>query len=132
MTEAEYLELIQLTSDGTVGHVMNAISIIFAYLVAVFFAGNKLNRFQVISVTTIYSAFFFVFSLASVIGTMTRFVTLRNQFASEYTQIAEIYGIRNSDPVIEYGPVMMFSLMMLGWVLSILFMLNIRKTKSLK
>lgn len=53
MSPAEYIDILK---NGTVHlHFMNALYILFAYVVAVYLAGAALDRFQTVSLTTIYS-----------------------------------------------------------------------------
>ena len=125
MKPAEYLELIQQSSDGTVSHAMHALSIIFAYVVAIYFAGAELTSFQIFSITAIYTIFFFYFSLLSVLGNLVRFLALRREFASEHKEIASRYGIDQAkDRWMGFWPIPILVLF-LGWLFSILFMISV-------
>jgi hypothetical protein len=54
MTEYEYIDAMATLRDSVGFHAMNYIAILFAYLVAGYFAGQALSRFQAIAVTTLY------------------------------------------------------------------------------
>ena len=54
MTEYEYIDAMVSLIDSVGFHAMNYISILFAYLIAGYFAGHTLSRFQVLAVTAFY------------------------------------------------------------------------------
>jgi hypothetical protein len=54
MTEYEYIDAMATLRDSVGFHAMNYITILFAYLVAGYFAGQALSRFQAIAVTMLY------------------------------------------------------------------------------
>ena len=54
MTEYEYIDAMVSLRDSVGFHAMNYVSILFAYLIAGYFAGHKLSRFQVLTVTAFY------------------------------------------------------------------------------
>ncbi len=54
MTEYEYLDVMNSMRDSGGFHAMNYIAILFAYLIAGYFAGHLLSRFQVIALSAFY------------------------------------------------------------------------------
>jgi hypothetical protein len=54
MSEYEYIDAMSTFRDSAGFHAMNYIAVLFAYLVAGFFAANILSRFQVIAATVLY------------------------------------------------------------------------------
>ena len=54
MTEYEYIDAMATLRDSAGFHAMNYVAILFGYLVAGYFAGHVLSRFQAIAVTTLY------------------------------------------------------------------------------
>ena len=54
MSEYEYLDLISTYREETGFHAMNFIAILFAYLVAGYFAAHLLSGFQALSATVFY------------------------------------------------------------------------------
>ena len=55
MTEFEYLELIIAARDSLGYHAMNYFTFLFGYLLAAYFIGHLLTRFQLISLTALYA-----------------------------------------------------------------------------
>jgi hypothetical protein len=54
MTEYEYLDAISTYRTEVALHAMNFIGILFAYLIAGYFAAHVLSRFQAVAVTAFY------------------------------------------------------------------------------
>ena len=124
MNPADYLELMQMTSDGTGGHSMNAVAILFSYIVAAHYAGSALSRFQAHSLTLIYSLFL-AFPLMSVANGFVRMRTLRLEFLREYPEVAQRHGIDDGDVLGLGGPIIIV-MFVLAWSLSLAFMYGAR------
>ncbi len=60
MTEYEIFTAIQTMLNTSGGASINSFTVLSAYLIVCFFVGNKLTRFQAISVTFLYTWFFII------------------------------------------------------------------------
>lgn len=128
MSPAEYLELLQLTSDGTGGHASNAFSTIIAYLIAAYFVGANLSRFQSISVSIVYSLYLTNPIRAALRG-FDRLGTLNLEFLREHPEIAEIY-IGTPELAYDFYQILFILVLLSAWVLSISFMITARKSAA--
>ncbi len=124
MSPSEYLELIQMVSDGTGAHAMNAVGILSAYIVVAHFAGHVLSRFQMWAITFIYSLFL-TFPLFSIAGGFLRMRSLRLEFASEHAVVAQRYSINTTDFLGYAGPIIL-GVFVLAWATSLAFMYSVR------
>lgn len=88
------------------------ISILFAYIVAAYLVGSKLNKFQLWSITTIYSLFS-VLTLSALYNLGTGIV-----HTTYLAQGEDITFTANSAVAI----------CVLAWILSIIFMVQIRRS----
>ena len=57
MTEYEYLDLISTYRGENGFHVMNFVVVMFGYVAAAYFVGDKLTNFQVTAITILYTIF---------------------------------------------------------------------------
>ena len=128
MNPAEYLELRQLALDGTAAHSMNAGSILFAYLLAMYFTGKSLSRFQVVAVTVIYSIFL-LFPVLSVSVGFLNLVVLSMEFVREHSGLATTYGASEAASRLKTYRIGILAVFFFAWLLSVLFMFSIRKDK---
>ena len=126
MSPADYLELSQLGTDGVAVHAMNAVSILTAYLVAMYFGGKVLTKFQLASVTTIYSLFL-LFPVLGALGGFGNLITLNMEFLREYPDVAATYRASDSMALFQIMRIIMMSVFFFAWLLSIAFMFSIRK-----
>ena len=83
MTEAELWNVFMGFTDIVQASTTLLISVIFAFLIVVYFAGEKLTRLQLTIITSVYSAF----SLIQLSALMNGFLRL-NEFAREIEQVA--------------------------------------------
>lgn len=123
MTPPEYIELIREAFNSTGAHAMNAISIIFAYIAASYLAGSKLTRFQFISVTVLYSIYL-LFPAQTAVNSFRSSRALLTEFISSYPDIAQTYF---PPAIIPVSSGMFAGTLVLGWGISIIFMLSVRK-----
>jgi hypothetical protein len=128
MSPAEFLELLQITSDGTGGHATNAVSTMTAYLIAAYFIGSKLNRIQFISVTIVYFVYI-VFPIRAAIRGFDRMGTLTTEFQREHAEIAAIY-LKEAFFSFEFYRILFLLIFASAWALSLSFMYFARKSKD--
>ena len=126
MSPAEYFELIGSAQDSGAAHSMNAIYIYFAYIVATYLVGSELSRFQCLALTAMYSIFltFPVFSQLTQIDLVTVHI---QQFQAAYPELVVAYsGLRVAPPAYFYN--LSIAIWVLGWMLSLVFMLSKRRS----
>lgn len=126
MSPADYLEIRQLGIDGAAAHSMNAVSILFAYLVAMYFGAKRLSRFQVASVTAIYSVFI-LFPIMSTYGGITGLVILNMEFLREHPEVASTFRAAEAASLLQWLRFVELGVFFLAWLLSILFVVSLRK-----
>jgi hypothetical protein len=129
MSPAEYLELRQLGIDGAAAHAMNAVSILVAYLLAMYFSAKNLSNFQIVAVTAIYTIFL-IFPVQSSSESLLYVITLLTEFMSDYPEVAAAYAALGTAARLGTVHNAMMTVFFLAWVLSILFMLSLRKDKE--
>ena len=115
MTEFEYHELLNGIGSAITEVTAVFISVFVAYLVCVYLVGKKLTRLQIIAVNSTYSMFSLLMVFL-VYGNLIRIM-----------QIAESYLGLESTPsigVLLIGP----AIMLLSWLISIVFMFQIRRS----
>ena len=123
MSEYEYLDVIATTREACGYHAMNYISLLFAYVLAGYFAGQTLSRFQVAAITTFYIA------LCPLPG-FTSWETIK-----EYTALVKRYQLAfgSEEPLsflVRFGPNLWLGVFAGTFILSILFMVQARKIKE--
>lgn len=111
MTNYEMMDLQDGSSANLTQGYAIFISILFAYLAAAYFVGRKLSRFQVWTVTSIYSAFVILF-LGGLFDNALHVARL-NKF---------IYGVDYT-----IGVSLIFVVLTASWIMSLIFMANARK-----
>ena len=126
MTEFEYIQAVDLAYATIPGSAMNFITIVFAYIVASFFAGNKLPRIAAVSASIVYSV--------SLIGPVLAIVTSGQQMVLLQTQYLEVFpeGIFVQKTLGTMSILLVaVTPLLVGWLASLCFMhLHIRKTKA--
>ena len=80
MTEIEFLEAAAIHGQGVTQIPMNMIAVIFAYIIAMYFAGKSLSSFVAVSLSITYSLFLF--------GPMIAYA----QSMYRYCVVVELYG----------------------------------------
>ncbi len=121
MRESEFIELIiQAQVSGGSG-AMNFITVLFAYLIATYFAASRLSRIQVWGITIVYSAFM-AMSLVGISVSVNLTMNLIAQFAQAYPDTASIYYPTTDAPNFRYIVPAFFSLALLGSILNMWYM----------
>ena len=121
MSIAEHIELIVSTRDAVGGHADNFMTVLFAYLVMVYLVSDKLTRFQIWSISLIYSAFLFLPANAviqdlQIINAHTlSFYMAYPVEATEYLPNSSVY------------PAVCITLAIFNWLLSVGFTIQRRK-----
>jgi len=126
MSTAEYLEILAMSQGLVATHSMNAVSILFAYLVAAYVVGRKFSRFQVISISLIYTVFL-TLPVFAMLGEMSSLISLNVNFAREYP---DFVNTLNSGRISAPGGYFLYVnafVWLSGWLLSLYFMYNARK-----
>ena len=131
MSPTEYLDLIATYGTAAATHVMNCVSLIFAYLVAAYLAGEKLTPFQVRSVSLIYSIFI-LFPAISGLDAVSKSFALTREFQLEHPSLSEAYypGGRWDGTFSQIWLVALAFVIFASWVLSLIFMARIRSHHS--
>ena len=107
-------------------HSMNAVYILFAYVVAVYLAGSALDRFQAYALTALYSLFF-MFPVSSGYTSWHEALTIARMFFVEHPDIAQQYF---QSPRLPLTPELMAAVFLSAWLLSIIFMIRVRKSAN--
>ena len=115
MTEFEYQELLIGTSSLVTELVAVFVSVLIAYLACAYLVGNKLTRFQFIAVGITYSMFSLLI-IFLVYGNLMRMAGITKSFLE--LQTTPSVGITLVGPII----------MLLSWLISIVFMLQVRRS----
>lgn len=123
MTEFELIEAMLGYQEVGVGHLMNFVSILFAYLVCGYLAGGKLTQLQLWIVNGLFASF----SLAAAVGTyasLNRSFELIGRLATEFPpQDAPILA----EPPPAEGAVVAFLFIIIAYVAGVVFMRSTRK-----
>ena len=125
MSEAEFIELIEMGFNDAAFHAMNYVSILFAFLIMAYLVGRRLSKFQVWSVSILYS----IFIILPAFGTIRTFALatkLIGSFHVEYPEPASNYFPFYS--VADLFTLLISIVLAAAWVLSIIFLLNSRFT----
>ena len=120
MTEYEVLDMISTHRAGGAFHVMNFAAAMFGYVAAAYFVGEKLSTFQTIAITILFC----LFVPGPVLGvheSVMVVVNLTETYGSEFASIG------SSSKVAAFAPIAVPGTIILGWVISIAFMFQIRK-----
>ena len=103
---------------------MNSISIVFAYVAGAYLVASKISTLQIYAVSAIYSLFLTFPMLSAFIG-LRRISNIAVNFASEHPEVASQYI--DTGGTLNFFPVGIIVVVVLGWLLSIAFMLQVRK-----
>jgi hypothetical protein len=112
MSSFEIIELGLSFNASTLDQASMFMSGLFAYIAASYFAGSKLSRFQYLAITGIYSAFSF-FTIGGYVGISNSYIAFEN--IKSGTDLSFML----------YGAALM---LITSWIVSILFMLSVRKS----
>jgi uncharacterized membrane protein YhdT len=126
LSAADYLQLLQAGNGLIANHMMNAVTIVFAYVAAAYFAASKLSRWQIISITFVYTIFL-VLPASSALSSASQRLSLMQNFVVDYPDVAERFGYS----AIPEGATSTFRLLLslifvLAWLVSVFFMLRMR------
>lgn len=132
MSAADYLGLLQAGNGLVANHVMNAVTIVFAYVAAAYFAASKLSRWQIISITFLYTLFL-VLPASSALSSASQRLTLMRNFVIDYPDVAETFGYS----AVPDGAALTFRLLLslvfvLSWLVSVFFMLRMRRDQRVE
>jgi len=114
MTDYEYQDLLTGIGGGINEQTALFVSIFVAYVICMHLVGNSLTKFQLACVSSAYSVYSLLLMFL-VVRNLNRFVFLASEFRGEELHIW-------TSPLIT-GPVVMF----FSWLISIVFMLQVRK-----
>ena len=123
MSEYEYLDIITSMRDSVGFHAMNYIAILFAYLIASYFAGHMLSRFQAGAVTVFYLILCPLPGIAAW-EALKEFSTLVLEYQTKF---------KSDEPVplfVQYGPDLWIFAFVGTLSLSIIFMIQARASKN--
>ena len=121
MDPSEFIELITATRAGVGGHVANFITVLFAYLIVIYFVAEKLSRFQAWGLTLIYS-FYQVLPVNAAAQEIQMLGALLSQFHEQHSVEAGIYI-----PFGQTQPIVFLVIAIGSWCLSVAFMIQQRR-----
>ncbi len=114
LSKFELLELFYTVSGNVTDNITVLITTLFAYLALSYIAGKDLSRFQVYSISTIYSVF-----VLFMIGGIAR-------DSDTVSNIAYVlYRIDSSN-----DQIILSLVLLIGWLLSLVFMAQTRRAKK--
>ena len=122
MSEFEYLELITLYGDSVASHAMNFIGVMFAYLIAAQYVGDKLSHFQFAGITALY-ALFGPFPGIYAYESIKVYVRLSVEYFERYRPEESV------SVFLRHGPELMLVLLSGCWFASVIFMIQARISK---
>ena len=123
ISPAEYLELISIASATAGQAALSATSVLFAYIAAAYFVGNKLSRFQVAAISILYSIYF-TFPVLATLGEQRRIQNLTERFQEEFpSEFQHYYSEGSALEYLMYGGLI---ISFLAWALSLYFMYDRR------
>jgi hypothetical protein len=126
MTGAEALELAEMAGATTITSFGYYVSIIFAYLAAAYFVGEKLSKSQVImaSCLFVFASFSTVAAVATFLGRVTVYLRLAKK--TEDINDAPFYIFESS----YFWSAYLLILCVLGIVVALKFMWDVRHPKT--
>ena len=123
MTEYEIIDaLISIRAD-VAQHSMNFITVLFAYIVAAYFVGSKLSRFQVSMITILYV----LWTPAPILAAYDGAVAMRDLYFNHREVLSIEMG---ASPLTAIVPEAVSAAMSLAWLVSIAFMFQVRATNT--
>lgn len=121
MTEYEVLDLISTHRTEGGFHVMNFAAAMFGYLAAAYFVGRKLSNIQTIAITFLF-CLFVPGPMAAGHEAALSIAFLVNTYGSEFESVRS-----STKALATIAPLVVPSTIFAGWVVSVLFMWQIRK-----
>ena len=128
MSPDAWVSILLESTDIAASHFMNFVSLLFAYIVAMYVAAARLSRFQVASVTVLYSIFIFL-PAASFIRTASAILSAGEELRKVDPVMADTFfpGANFSVPLVTSVVPFLF---IAAWILSIVFMVSIRRSND--
>ena len=124
MSPAEYIALLQDGMGLVAGDAMNFASLMFAYVVAAYYAAARLGRAQAWFLSVLYTVFL-ALPVMSALSGWGRIQALRQMFTEEHPVSAMAFFERSSSPPPGFAYYLAL-LFLSGWIMSILFMVSER------
>ena len=125
MTEYEIIDAFVSLRLEIAQHSMNFASVLFGYLIAAYFVGSKLTRFQVTVITVLY----ILWSPGPITAAYDGAVALRELYIQHQDVLSIDMG--SSLLMIDY-PKVAVATAFLSWLMSIIFMAQVRASKAVR
>ena len=126
MTEAEYLEIMEMVYVNIPDASMNFTACVFAYIAAAYFAGAKLPRLIAVGTSIVYTLYLLGPFLGVFLGSL-RWLKVCNAYQNDFPNTVLNTPISNPELMVTIT----CSPLIIGWVASLLFMhLYVRKGKA--
>lgn len=123
MTEYEIIDTIVSIRADIAGHSMNFVSVLFAYIVAAYLVGSKLSPIQVSMITILYV----LWTPAPILAAYDGAVALQDL----YFDHREVLSIEmGASPLMAIVPIAVSAGMGLAWLVSIVFMFQVRASSA--
>jgi hypothetical protein len=123
MTEYEVLDLISTHRTEGGFHVMNFAAAMFGYLAAAYFVGTKLSRLQTIAITFLF-CLFVPGPMAAAHDAALSITYLTNTYGTQFESVLE-----SAKTLGTIAPTVVPATIVAGWIVSMLFMWQIRRSR---
>jgi len=103
---------------------MATTSVLFAYIVSAYLVGNKLSKFQVFAISSLYSIYF-TFPVLATFGEQRRIQSLGERFNEDHpAEFLHYYAEGSAVEYLMYGGLI---ISFIAWALSLYFMYDCRR-----
>ncbi len=126
MSDYELVDLIMTLEKTGVEYGQYIMAGIFAFVVTVFLLGQKMTKLMLGLVTTVYSAYVF-FLISGVVNSLQRAGVLAQGL--EHTELATLNTFSGAADGYYYSSIALSSFWLLSYLVSIVFLLLVRKRK---
>lgn len=123
MTEYEIIDALISVRADIAGHSMNFVSVLFAYIVAAYLVGSKLSGFEVSMITILYV----LWSPGPILAAYDGAVALQDLYFTHREVLSIEMG---ASPLMATAPMVVSVGMSLAWLVSIVFMFQVRATST--
>lgn len=123
MTEYELIDAMSSLRSEAGLHVMNFVYVMFGYIVAAYLVGAKLSRFQVSVVTIIYA----IWAPGPIMAAVDSAVALQGLYTSHRDALSINMG---ASPLMSNVPIIVGVGSSFSWVMSIVFMYQVRASNT--
>ena len=123
MTEYEIIDTIISVRADIAQHSMNFVSVLFAYIIAAYLVGPKLSRFQVSMITILYV----LWSPGPILAAYDGAVALQDLYVHHRAALSVEMG---ASPLMATAPLVVSTAMFMAWLISIMFMIQVRVTST--